>query len=107
MRIFRAAMPGALLFAAALALFGTGVTANERAALPASTSYSDGAGVCTECHDDEHATAVMSGPHGMSGDARTPAANRGCESCHGPGGEHAKQEKQFRVAQTFAGDDAL
>jgi DmsE family decaheme c-type cytochrome len=81
------------------------VAAQDRESLPASTTFSTGAKVCLECHDDEHAAAVMAGPHGMAGDARTPAANKGCESCHGPGGEHASKEKQFRVAQTFASDD--
>ena len=82
---------------------GGAAAAGERAALPPSTTYSEGVKVCTECHDDEHATAIMSGPHGMAADPRTPAATKGCESCHGPGGEHARQEKKFRVAQTLEG----
>ncbi len=105
MRKCRAGVLGALVTAIAMMGFGGGALAADRAALPASTTYSDGTRACTECHDDEHATAIMSGPHGMAGDARTPAANHGCESCHGPGGEHARQEKQFRVAQTFASRD--
>ena len=105
MRKCRAGVLGALVTAIAMMGFGGAALAADRAALPASTTYSEGTRACTECHDDEHATAIMSGPHGMAGDARTPAANHGCESCHGPGGEHAKQEKQFRVAQTFASRD--
>lgn len=93
--------------AVALACQGTfAAPAADRADLPASTTFSEGTAVCTKCHDDEHTTAIMAGPHGMAADSRTPAANKGCESCHGPGGEHAKQEKAFRPAQTFSGTDS-
>ena len=96
-----------LLLAAAIpAWAGDSASQADRSALPASTTYSGG-GVtaCTKCHDDEHAGAMLAGPHGVSGDTRTPAGTKGCESCHGPSGEHAKQEKKFRSAQTFAGHD--
>jgi DmsE family decaheme c-type cytochrome len=80
--------------------------ADEREGLPASTTYSSGGvSACTKCHDDDHSSEVLAGPHGMAADPRTPSATKGCESCHGPGGEHAKQEKKFRVAETFAGHD--
>jgi DmsE family decaheme c-type cytochrome len=101
----RRVIPGLL---AAFALLGSAALfADEaRQSLPASTTFSAGTAACTKCHDDEHANSVLAGPHGVGADARTPAASKGCESCHGPGGEHAKQEKQFRVAETFGGDDA-
>lgn len=42
---------------------------------------------CTTCHESEgksfHAT-----PHGQKENVRTPAAARGCETCHGPGKAH-------------------
>jgi DmsE family decaheme c-type cytochrome len=94
-----------LVLAAGLLGWSAGSLAEGRDALPASTTYSSGAATCTKCHDDEHASAIMAGPHGMAADPRTPAATKGCESCHGPGGEHAKSEKKFRVAETFEGHD--
>ena len=92
-----------------LALFALTAFADEDrdwSALQASTSYSkNGTQGCLKCHETEHENAILAGPHGMVGDSRTPAANKGCESCHGPGGEHSDKEKQFRVAQTFMSTD--
>jgi DmsE family decaheme c-type cytochrome len=93
------------LVAACLLAAGGVSRADDREALPASTTYSEGVAACTKCHDDEHAGSVLAGPHGVAADSRTPAGTKGCESCHGPGGEHAKQEKKFRVAETFEGHD--
>ena len=73
-------MTGALGVTAVIAILfmvASGSQAEDRSTLPPSTTYSDGTKVCTECHDDEHASAIMSGPHGMAGDSRTPAANKG------------------------------
>jgi DmsE family decaheme c-type cytochrome len=46
-----------------------------------------GSDACAVCHEDEtrsiHATL-----HGQAADPRTPAAARGCETCHGPGQAH-------------------
>jgi len=46
---------------------------------------------CLMCHapDERHPLrAVYEGPHGVAGDARTPVAQGGCESCHGPSAAH-------------------
>lgn len=53
-----------------------------------------GADACLRCHGDEdsaHLNAVFEGPHGVTGDPRTPFGEGGlqCEACHGPGGDHA------------------
>lgn len=109
MRHLRLGLLRAILIATAVCGAGSSFAeeTSDHAALPPSTTYSEGGTkTCMKCHDDEHAVTIMSGPHGMAGDARTPAANKGCESCHGPAGEHSKKEKQFRAAQTFGGDDA-
>ncbi|OFW05242.1 MAG: hypothetical protein A3I61_10835 [Acidobacteria bacterium RIFCSPLOWO2_02_FULL_68_18] len=42
---------------------------------------------CVSCHDDR---SYRDTPHGHAFNPRTPAANQGCESCHGPGAAHAK-----------------
>ena len=44
-----------------------------------------GADTCLMCHDDR---AVHGTAHGRAIDARTPMAQFGCESCHGPGKAH-------------------
>jgi DmsE family decaheme c-type cytochrome len=45
-----------------------------------------GEAACLGCHDDR---AYKGTSHGLTFHERTPAANRGCESCHGPGKAHA------------------
>ena len=46
-----------------------------------------GVEVCEECHADKVAGMRMN-PHGQAADARTPFAGDGCETCHGPAGQH-------------------
>jgi len=50
-----------------------------------------GADDCMECHDTPPVTLVLSTPHGVSGDARTPFAGHQCESCHGPSATHMRR----------------
>src|SRR3954466_7024285 len=40
---------------------------------------------CLGCHDDKGYKGTK---HGLTLNARTPAATHGCESCQGPGKEH-------------------
>jgi DmsE family decaheme c-type cytochrome len=51
---------------------------------------------CLECHDDMR-KGYEGSPHHWIQDARTPAATKGCESCHGPGSKHAEDPGEFRV----------
>jgi DmsE family decaheme c-type cytochrome len=46
-----------------------------------------GEATCLTCHDDKKQGYVGS-PHARAADPRSPAAKQGCESCHGPGGNH-------------------
>lgn len=42
---------------------------------------------CASCHAPQ-AKGYHAGPHSVASDPRTPAAAKGCESCHGPGESH-------------------
>src|SRR5512138_3347557 len=46
-----------------------------------------GEATCLTCHQDQSYAGTR---HGHAFEARTPAATRGCESCHGPGQKHAE-----------------
>ncbi len=63
----------------------------QAAESPAATPiYAEkGEQTCLKCHDgNEKVMAIMSTPHAVKGDSRTPAANHACESCHGASPEH-------------------
>jgi DmsE family decaheme c-type cytochrome len=48
-----------------------------------------GSDTCLGCHDGkDHALAET--PHWKKANPRSPAANMGCESCHGPGSRHVE-----------------
>jgi DmsE family decaheme c-type cytochrome len=42
---------------------------------------------CLTCHEDQ-AKGYHGSPHARALDPRSPAGNKGCESCHGPGQAH-------------------
>jgi len=48
-----------------------------------------GQDTCLNCHDNMREGYVGS-PHHRASDPRTPAAQQGCESCHGPGSRHVE-----------------
>lgn len=50
-----------------------------------------GADTCLKCHDSDHIQSIFQTPHGQKGDSRTPFAKMQCETCHGPGGKHARR----------------
>lgn len=53
--------------------------------------YSEhGTATCMQCHNEAPATDILKTAHAMKGDARTPAGQHGCESCHGPSDAHAR-----------------
>lgn len=63
---------------------------------------------CLKCHDDEKVSVILKTPHGVKSDARTPAANHGCESCHGASPEHiaTKGKDKAPTAIRFSGPNA-
>ena len=89
-----------LLFAAALlyvlAVTMAGAAATEdvlqapppAAPAPQSPAGYVGSDTCLGCHDDKKNLSETI--HGKSSHPRSPAANMGCESCHGPGQQHAE-----------------
>lgn len=56
-------------------------------ALPAFSER--GADTCLRCHSGAGVEGIFSTPHAVASDPGTPFAQQQCESCHGPGGNHA------------------
>jgi len=57
----------------------------------ASKDYSDGgAKVCGDCHGDAKVQSIMKTAHGKAEDPKTPAAQKECQSCHGPSAMHTQ-----------------
>jgi DmsE family decaheme c-type cytochrome len=54
---------------------------------PAAAAGYVGADTCLGCHADQ-TKGYADSMHGRAAHPRAPAAGRGCESCHGPGGKH-------------------
>lgn len=50
-----------------------------------------GSETCLECHEEQYET-YLKDYHAIKGDPRNPAAKHSCESCHGPGANHAEEE---------------
>ena len=55
-----------------------------------------GTDTCVACHDGVE-TRLSPTAHGRAADPRSPAAGRGCESCHGPGRSHAETGDASRI----------
>jgi DmsE family decaheme c-type cytochrome len=56
---------------------------------------------CTTCHETE-GKAFHATPHGQALNPRTPAAARGCETCHGPGKAHVDDPSAAGSIRRFA-----
>jgi len=53
---------------------------------------------CIGCHDKE-AAGYARHPHHFASDPRTPASERGCETCHGPNSRHADDPDHYPVTK--------
>lgn len=86
----------ALALAACLFVLAGGVVsaAGQDPATPQAQAGYVGAETCLTCHDTVslHDTA-----HGNPKIPGTPAAEKGCESCHGPGDEHVKDDAHGHI----------
>jgi len=63
---------------------------------PAAEFSRSGADSCLLCHgetSERPATAIFATPHGARLDPDAPFAQLQCETCHGPGEEHARAER--------------
>jgi len=55
-----------------------------------------GTDTCTTCHTDQHET-LKGTQHAQAKNPRSPEANHGCESCHGPGQAHVDDEAKGHI----------
>jgi DmsE family decaheme c-type cytochrome len=90
---YRPGAPTADLAAAGL------VPLSSRAAQPAAppAGYA-GAETCAMCHTAQDTSLKKTG-HGRPANPRTPAAQLGCESCHGPGQAHVDDDAKGHIAK--------
>ena len=70
-----------------------GATAQQGAEpprVPGDAAYTPrGADTCLKCHADPKVMTIFKTPHAQRADSRTPFAGLQCETCHGPGNQHA------------------
>jgi DmsE family decaheme c-type cytochrome len=66
-----------------------------QAAAQANTGYA-GSDTCLTCHSDME-TTLTGTKHAQALDRRTPAAQQGCESCHGPGQAHVDDDAKGHI----------
>lgn len=64
-----------------------------------------GVDVCTECHKAQQ-QAMHHSKHGQVIDERSPFADKGCETCHGPGEKHAFSEGKERGELVVFGQES-
>ena len=60
-----------------------------------------GTETCIVCHEEQQ-HGYENSPHGKAANPRSPAAARGCESCHGPGGHHLEDPSEDTALRKFA-----
>ena len=63
---------------------------------PSASSGYAGSDTCVLCHTDHEAT-LRATAHGQANNPRSPAAGRGCESCHGPGQAHVDDDDKGHI----------
>lgn len=59
---------------------------------------------CMECHEEAY-DSYMKNRHAVEADKRTPGAELGCESCHGPGADHAESDGENPILSLSANAD--
>lgn len=56
---------------------------------------------CLKCHETPEGAGYRDSLHSRAWDGNTPAANRGCETCHGPGAAHAEDTGKPGLLRAF------
>jgi len=62
--------------------------AGPAAAVDRSAYSAEGAVACIDCHETPEVMGILNTAHAKESDPDTPAAQRQCQSCHGPGAVH-------------------
>jgi nitrate/TMAO reductase-like tetraheme cytochrome c subunit len=56
---------------------------------PSNDEYSEeDANACLDCHENDYVMGIFDTAHGKADDPKAPAAQRECQSCHGPSAKH-------------------
>lgn len=77
--------------------------------LPEAQYTAEGSERCLRCHAGERMALMADTAHGDETNPHTPYAERGCESCHGPGSLHASRARGGRGVPslvTFGRDES-
>ncbi len=64
---------------------------------PSAAGYA-GTDTCVVCHEQQ-GNSLRGTPHGLAANPRSPAATRGCESCHGPGQAHVDDDAKGNIVK--------
>ena len=65
---------------------------SSRSRLEAEGQFTEGGTeLCLSCHGGESMTIMADTAHGNVDNPHTPYAQKGCESCHGPGSVHVSR----------------
>jgi DmsE family decaheme c-type cytochrome len=81
-------------------LLRTAVAAPAQAQRAGAPSDYLGNDVCLGCHVEKE-ESYRTSAHGRSANPRSPAANLGCESCHGPGAAHVENPSANTALRKF------
>jgi len=60
-----------------------------------------GSDTCLGCHDETPTNLILHTPHAQKADGRTPFGRDGCETCHGPGGNHVDDPAAVPIGIRF------
>ena len=75
-------------------------------AMAAPAGYAEnGDQACVMCHNTDTVNAIKKTKHYDKSNSKSPAANHGCESCHGPSAEHAASPMTVKNVRFGTGSD--